>query len=177
MRSRVTVLGHPLHPMLVMFPVALLPLLVVLDAVAIYGGGSAGVWTAGFVAAAVGGVLTVVAIVPGIVDLAAIPDGTKAHRTAFRHFVVGMLILALYGAGAYLRWPMDAAPAQPFWVLGLDVIGTLAVTVQGWLGAELVYRHHIGVRGPGEGAEPTPLKDGPGLHVPPPERTKRGEPR
>lgn len=156
MRSRFRIAGHPAHPMLVMFPVALLPLLLVLDAVHWYTG-DAGVWTAGFWVAAVGLVTTVVAIVPGIVDMAAIPDGTRAHRTALFHAIVGTSILIVYAAGVWARWPAGSGPEEFALAAGIDVLGTLLVSVQGWLGGELVYRHHIGVRTEAEGGDPVAL--------------------
>lgn len=177
MRSRVTFLRHPLHPILVMFPVAMLPLLLILDLVILYVRDEPGLWTAGLLTAAIGGALTLAAMIPGIVDLAAIPDGTTAHRRAVQHLIVGIIILVLYAASVYFRWPMGSTPPVPTWVVGVDAVGTLAVVVQGWLGGELVYKHHIGVDGPEEGGEPTRLKEGPGLHIPPARETKRRHPR
>lgn len=156
MRSRVRVAGHPAHPMLVMFPITLLPLLLVLDAVHWYTGDQ-GVWTAGFWVALVGLVTTAVAIVPGVIDMAAIPDGTRAHRTAVFHTIVGTSILVVYGAGVWARWPVGSGPTEFVLAAAIDIVGTVLVTLQGWLGGELVYRHHIGVRTPTEGGEPVAL--------------------
>lgn len=173
MRSRVTFLRHPLHPILVMFPVAMLPLLLILDIVALYAGEPAGWWMAGFLIAAVGGLLGLLASVPGIVDLAAIPERTRAHRIGVQHLLVGILILVVFGATLFLRWPVGSVPANPLWILGVDALGTAAVGLQGWLGGELVYKHHVGVDAPVEGGEPTELKPGQGLHVPPPRPADR----
>jgi uncharacterized membrane protein len=156
MESRFRVAGHPAHPMLVMFPVALLPLLLVLDLVHRFVGAE-GAWEAGFWVAAVGLVTTVVAIVPGLVDMAAIPNESRAHRTAVFHTIVGFTILAVYAATTFVRWPAGSAPDQFGLALGIDVVGVLLVTIQGWLGGELVYKHHIGVRTPAEGGDPVAL--------------------
>lgn len=159
MRSRFRIAGHPAHPMLVMFPVALLPLLLVLDAVQWYTANDA-LWTATFWVAAFGLVTTLVAIVPGLVDLAAIPNESRAHRTALFHTVVGFTILATYVGAVWARWPVGTAPDRFGLALGIDIAGTLLVTIQGWLGGELVYRHHIGVRTPAEGGDPVALEGG-----------------
>lgn len=159
MRSRFRVAGHPAHPMLVMFPTALLPLMILFDALH-WWTGDAGLWTAGFWIAVAGAATTVVAIVPGLVDLAAIPDETRAHRTAVFHMIVGFTILAVYGAAIWARWPVGSGPGNFALASGIDVVGTLLVTLQGWLGGELVYKHHVGVRTVAEGGDPVALTGG-----------------
>ncbi|HET6404048.1 MAG TPA: DUF2231 domain-containing protein [Candidatus Thermoplasmatota archaeon] len=156
MESRFRIAGHPAHPMLVMFPTALLPLLILLDVLHLWTG-DAGAWTVGFWVALAGLVMTALAIVPGIVDMAAIPNETRAHRTALFHFVVGMTILATYAAAVWVRWPAGSAPDRFGLAFAVDIIGTLLVTAQGWLGAELVYRHHVGVKTVAEGGDPVAL--------------------
>ena len=157
MESKARVLRHPMHPILVMFPTALFPLLLFLDALGLWLGEDA-FWVAGFWIAVAGVVTTLAAMVPGTIDMAAIPDGTKAHRTGLIHAVVGTGILLLYGAAVWLRWPAGAVPENALLVTGLDALGVLAVTVQGFLGGELVYRHHVGVLTEAEGGDPVALK-------------------
>lgn len=158
MQSRVRVARHPTHPMLVMFPTAMFPLLVLLDVLAYYFRGDLTFWSVGFWVAIVGAVSTVAAMIPGIVDLAAIPDDTPAHRTAFWHFLNGCLILVLFLAAIAVRWPAGSGDARLLWATIVDVVGVIAITVQGWLGGELVYKHHIGVLSLQEGADPVLLK-------------------
>lgn len=154
MRSRLRVAKHPLHPMVVMFPTALLPLMVALDALQAYLGDEA-FWTVGFWVAVLGGLGTLAAIATGLPDLAGLPDGTRAHRKAAFHFVVGLTILGVYAAATWAR--MGSSADRFGLAFGIDVVGLLLVTVQGWLGGELVYKHHLGVDAPEEGAEPTPI--------------------
>lgn len=157
MQSRVRILGHPVHPMTVYFPIAFLPLLLFLD-VLYYLLGDLSFWVVGFWIAVAGLATTIVAILIGIVDLAAIPNESRAHRVAFYHFIVGVAVAALYGVAILVRWP-PGSDAQQFPLAALiDLLGTLVVTLQGYLGGELVVHHHIGVKAPEEGADPTPLK-------------------
>lgn len=172
MRSKVRILGHPAHPMLVMFPTAMLPLLIVLDALH-WWTGDAGTWTVGFWVVVVGLATTAVAIVPGIVDLAAIPNESRAHRTAIFHLIVGLTILATYAAALWARWPAGSGDARFTLAASIDVFGTLLVTAQGWLGGELVYKHHIGVRTPAEGGDPVALDTG---KTPPPAEKRSRRP-
>lgn len=159
MESRVRVARHPVHPMLVMFPTALLPLLLVFDALYLWMGDTL-FWTAGFWIAAAGLATTLLAIAAGIPDMAAIPDGTRAHRTGVFHAIVGTTILLSFAASLWVRWPAGSAPDGFALAGAIDVLGVLLVTAQGWLGAELVYRHHIGVKSPAEGGDPVVLETG-----------------
>lgn len=159
MRSKARLLRHPMHPMLIVFPTALFPLLVVLDALH-WGFGDDAFWTVGFWVAALGVLTTLAAMVPGTVDMMRIPDGTKAHRTGVWHATVGTLTLLAYAASVWGRWPAGSGPERFGLALGIDVLGVLLVTVQGWLGGELIYRHHVGVPTEREGAEPVVLDTG-----------------
>jgi len=158
MQSRVRLARHPTHPMLVMIPTAMFPLLVLLDILRYYFATDLAFWTIGFWVALVGIVGTVLAMIPGIVDLAAIPDESQAHRTALWHLLNGSLVLVLFLATFAVRWPAGGTDAHLLWATILDVLGLLAITVQGWLGGELVYKHHIGVLSQEEGADPVALK-------------------
>lgn len=144
--------------MLVVFPTALFPLLLLLDVLAYAYRDNLAFWTVGFWLAAAGIVTTLVAMVPGIVDLAAIPNEARAHRTAVFHLVTGSLVLVLYVVSLVVRWPAGSDAARLSWATVADVVGVLLIAAQGWLGGELVYKHHIGVLTEAEGADPVTLE-------------------
>lgn len=154
MESRIRVARHPLHPILVMFPTALLPILLFLDAL-LWWTGDAAFWTAGFWVAIAGLAMTFLAVAAGIPDMMAIPDEHRAHRTAVFHAIVGTTILIVFAASVWARW--NAGTDRALLAGIIDGVGVLLVSLQGWLGAELVYRHHIGVRNAAEGADPVTL--------------------
>jgi uncharacterized membrane protein len=154
MDSRLRVARHPLHPMLVMFPTALLPLLVFLDILA-WTTGEDAIWRASFWVAIAGLAMALLSVLTGIPDMAAIPDGHRAHRKAMFHAIIGTTILLVFVATTWARF--DAGMDRLGLVTGIDVLGALLVTAQGWLGAELVYRHHIGVKSAAEGGDPVAL--------------------
>jgi uncharacterized membrane protein len=155
MRSRLNMLGgHPVHVMVVPFAMAPFALLVVFDLLTfaeVAVDATITLVTAGFGFAA-----TLAAISTGLVDLAAIPDGSDAHATAAYHFVGGLVILALYGLVAGLVFFAGAVPGATS-VLATNVAGTVAVGGQAWLGGELVVKHRIGVLEDDEGADPVDL--------------------
>lgn len=154
MESRVRVARHPLHPMLIVFPSTLFPLLLLMDVLAWWLGNDA-FWSIGVWLAGAGVVTTLAAMVPGIVDMAAVPDESRAHRTVLWHFIVGTATLVAYAAGTWLRW--NAGTDRLLLATVVDVVGVLLVTAQGWLGGELVYKHHLGVKTVAEGADPVTL--------------------
>jgi uncharacterized membrane protein len=156
MRSRARALGHPLHSILVMFPTALLPTLLVMDILYAVLRETA-FWTVGFWVAAGGIIVTLLAMLPGAMDFLAVPRGTRARRTGMIHALTGVTVLVAFGASLWARWVTGAPPDSIGLVAGIDAIGVLLVGVQGWLGGELVYRHHIGVLAEREGGEPVPL--------------------
>jgi uncharacterized membrane protein len=157
MRSRLSLLGgHPVHVMIVPFAMAPFALLVVFDALAFLGTDVADV--VALAIASFGLAASLAAILTGLVDLAAIPDGSRAHTVAAVHFAGGIAIAVLYAASAGLVFWRGLSPGDTG-LLAVNLVGTLAVGGQGWLGGELVTRHRIGVLEDEEGADPTQLED------------------
>lgn len=157
MRSKLSVLGgHPVHVMIVHAAMGAFPLLLVLDVVARFQDAGA-LWTAGFYVSAFGFLVAGLAVLTGVVDLAAIPDGIRAHRIATIHFVVGLTILGLYGLAAYLRYPAGSPPSGLNLATVVSLLGNVGIAAQGWLGGELVVRHQLGVLNEEQGAEPVDL--------------------
>lgn len=155
MESRLSLFGgHPVHIMTVPFAMAPFALLLVFDGLVRFGTSLPAVVS--LATAAFGAAATLVAILTGLVDLAAIPDESTAHKTAAIHFVGGLVILALYGTATGLVAWAGASPGDGLLVL-VDAVGLSAVGIQGWLGGELVVRHRIGVLEDDEGAEPVDL--------------------
>src|SRR5689334_110547 len=93
MESRAKMLGHPIHPMLVVLPLGLFIGAVVFDAVALWRGSAAmaqvGFWN--IAGGIVGGVL---AAVFGLVDWLAIPSGTPAKRIGLLHAASNVAAIA-----------------------------------------------------------------------------------
>lgn len=156
MQSRARLAKHPLHPMLVTVPTALFPLLLLLDGLYVWRGDDA-FWTVGVWIAGAGVVTTLAAMIPGLVDLAGIPSETRAHRTAATHFAFGVATLGAYALATWSRWPAGSVAESATWPVAIDVAGVLLVAAQGWLGAALVYKHHLGVIDAREGGEPVAL--------------------
>jgi uncharacterized membrane protein len=86
MESRVKLAGHPVHQMLIVFPLGLLATAVVFDVIFLVTDDSLWTQAACFMIGA--GVITgLAAAVPGAVDWLAIPRGTRAKRIGLVHGV------------------------------------------------------------------------------------------
>ncbi|HEU5297126.1 MAG TPA: DUF2231 domain-containing protein [Burkholderiaceae bacterium] len=148
MESKARLFGHSVHQSLVAFPVGLLITAVVFDAIALLGGNAALVLIsyriigAGLIAAAIAAPF-------GLIDLLAVPRGTRAARIGVLHAVGNVIVLLAFIGSWVLRWQHDGLPTVL--ALLLSFAGAALLLVTGWLGGELVSRMGIGVL---DGAHP-----------------------
>jgi uncharacterized membrane protein len=142
MQSRAKLFGHPIHQMLVAFPLGLLGMAVVFDLIAL--GRGQGYWfEIAYWMIAAGIVSGLVAAPFGLVDWLAIPARTRAKRIGALHGLGNVAVLLLF-AGSW--WMRGAVPAQPGQLaLTLSFAGVVLAIVTGWLGGELVDRLAVGV--------------------------------
>jgi uncharacterized membrane protein len=142
MRARATSLGHPIHPMLIVFPLVLFPVAVIFDL--IYWFTKNPHWadiSYWIIAAGIIGAL--LAAVFGFIDWLKIPDGTRAKTVGLVHGITNVVVAGLFIISWLLRRPNPAAPDLLDILLG--VIAVLLALFSGWLGGELVYRLNMGV--------------------------------
>ncbi|HET8648499.1 MAG TPA: DUF2231 domain-containing protein [Gemmatimonadales bacterium] len=142
MESHVKVAGHPLHPMLIVFPLGLLGTAVIFDIIQLLGGSNAFSEVSWYMIAAgvIGGLLAAPA---GLVDWLAIPSGTRAKRIGVLHGLGNVVVLILFAVSWILR---SSAPETPSTLaLVLSFAGLALALVTGWLGGELVDRLGVGV--------------------------------
>lgn len=142
MESKAKLFGHPIHPMLIPFPLGLLGMALVFDLIALVDDRQALARAAD--AMIIAGILTgLLAAVFGAIDWLAIPRGTRAKRVGIAHGLGNVGIVALFAVAWLLRRDNPADPGGLAIVLeGLGVLGAL---VTGWLGGELVDRLGVGV--------------------------------
>ncbi|MDO8678421.1 MAG: Rieske 2Fe-2S domain-containing protein [Acidobacteriota bacterium] len=143
MKSRAVVMGHPLHPMLIPFPIAFLTGAVLFDA-----SGSLrdlpSWWTTGGHLGLAGIASALVAAVPGLIDyLYTVPPDSSAKDRATKHLLVMLTVVALFGVASWLRGGPSLRPDVT--VLGLEVIGLGLLGAGGYMGGTLVTRNLIGI--------------------------------
>jgi Predicted membrane protein len=143
MESKAKFLGHPIHQMLIVFPLGLLPVAVLADIVAMVTGNNFWYQMAFYMIAAgiVGGLA---AAVFGLIDFLAIPSGTRARRIGLLHGGGNVIVTGLFALSWYLRYlSPDYVPGNFAVTLSLLAIALALVTA--WLGGELVDRLGVGV--------------------------------
>ena len=142
MAGKINLLGHPIHPMVIVFPLGLLPAAVGCDI--IYLVRSAPQWAhiAYWLIAA--GVLSgLFAAIFGFADWLALDNNTRAKRVGLLHAIVMDTVIVLFGVSWWLRRSSPDAPTTL--AIGLGIAGVCFALVGGWLGGELVYRLSVGV--------------------------------
>ena len=143
MESKVKLLGHPIHPMLIVLPLGLLTAAVVFDIVYLVTDDpvftSIAFWNMGL--GILGGLL---AAIFGLVDWLNIPGGTRAKRIGLLHGGGNVVVVALFAVSWLLRLNGDGyAPGAMAYVFSFVGLALAAMTA--WLGGELVDRLGVGV--------------------------------
>jgi uncharacterized membrane protein len=135
---------HPIHPMLVPFPIALWIFSLVADVIFWFGG--APLWKDLAFYTMLGGVIgALAAAVPGYLDYRTISEPAVA-RIGLWHMIINLSTAVLFAVNVWLRTWMAADAVLP--VL-LSLVGVGLLSVSGWLGGEMVYVHGVAVEGRG----------------------------
>ena len=143
MRSRAAVRSHPIHPMLVAFPIGLFITSLIFDLLGAQRG-NASLWAAGWYCVIAGLCFSLAAAVPGVIDLlSVVPPNSSGRNRGYKHALLNLGMIAVFVAVAAHRG--DAATQPDGMSLTLSAIGVLLLLASGWLGATLVYRNQIGV--------------------------------
>ena len=140
--SRIALAGHPLHAMLVTFPIALVVATLGADILWWLVGdpffARIGLWTSGW-----GFALGVLSGVAGTAELLAGP-GIRRRPESWTHAVAAMMLLATIGANWGFRLLDPQAAILP-WGFILSLGGLAFVGLAGWQGGKLVFEHQVGV--------------------------------
>jgi uncharacterized membrane protein len=142
MESKARAFGHPIHPVLVVFPLGLFATSVVFDVIRLAGGGP-DFSRAAFYMIAAGIVGGLAAGVFGVVDWLQIPGRTRAKRIGWIHGLGNVIVTVLFVLSWTIRFadPGAFSPAA----LAVSIVAVALAAVTGWLGGELVDRLGVGV--------------------------------
>ncbi|MFE3837379.1 DUF2231 domain-containing protein [Pseudogemmobacter sonorensis] len=141
--SRVAIAGHPLHAMLVAFPIALCVCTLGADAMFWLTGDDfwprVAIW-----AAAISFLMGVLAGIAGTVELLAVP-GIRIRAASWTHFILAVMLLSILGANWGIRWG-DAAGAVLPWGILTSALAAGMTGITGWHGGKLVFDYGIGTQ-------------------------------
>jgi uncharacterized membrane protein len=140
--STVNIAGHPVHPMLVPFPITFLASALLTDIA--YWGTLNDFWArASFWLIVAGIVAGLLAGLTGAIDYLTI-QRAREHRAGKIHAAGNITAVILAAINLAIRWGDREAPI--LWTgLLLSLVVAAILTVTGWYGGELTFRHKIGV--------------------------------
>jgi uncharacterized membrane protein len=150
--------GHPMHVLLVHFPLGSWPLVFPLEVAGCFGWALA--WRLAFWINAFGVLTALPTAATGLIDLVGLKRGPAADRTANSHMLAMLSAAALFGGELCFHSPGAAIPMPRAFVnLGLTLLGSVVLFRGGWLGGELILRHGAGRRDEGpSGREETEIR-------------------
>ena len=145
MASKASIGGHPLHPILIPFPIALWSTSFATDVLYYFYRHESLPLISKFMLAA-GCLGALAAAVPGIIDWLSLRDPV-VKRIADWHARLNIIALIVFAISLYLRMRIGA-----HWVnyhlripVLLSLLGVILISISGWLGGELAYKHGVGV--------------------------------
>ena len=143
MESRVKLFGHPVHPMLIVFPMGLLTTSVIFDVLNLIFRRPLLAIVSFYmtVSGVVGGLF---AAIFGLMDWLALPRNSRAKRIGGWHGLGNFVIVVFSAVSAWLRGNnKNFAPNGQ--ALSLSFTSLTLALITSWIGGELVYRLGVGV--------------------------------
>ena len=141
-RSTASIGGHPIHPMLIPFPVAFFVATLVCD-LAFWRGGNGGWFAASQWLLGAGIVMALLAAVAGLIDVLG-ESRIRALREVWWHAGGNLLLVLIQAWSWYMRYSEGAAAVMPTGLI-LSAVAVLLMLFTGWMGWQMVYRDHVGV--------------------------------
>lgn len=147
MYSQLTIFGHPIHPMLIAYPIALYTTTLVAFIIAAARGDT--FWFKVAVVANSGGVIMAsAAALPGFIDWAVgIPGGTAAKGHGLRHMLLNVIALVLFIIDAVVhagQW--TSAHPDTGWGIILALLGVVCTVGAGFFGWTMIQTDHVGIQ-------------------------------
>lgn len=161
MASPASIGGHPVHPMIIPFPIALWVFSLVADLIYLWRGNP--VWRdyIAFYALLAGIIGAAVAAVPGLIDWLSIKNGDVV-KIANWHARLNVIALLVFAASFYLRTASGGSLISRRYTIpvALSLFGVLLITISGWLGGEMVFKYGVAVDTNGDSDRQTTNKAG-----------------
>jgi uncharacterized membrane protein len=143
MESKVKLFGHPVHPMLIVFPLGLFATAVIFDILFLSTANPALPAVSFYMIAAgvIGGLL---AAIFGFIDWLALPNNSRAKSIGGWHGIGNFVIVVMFAISWLLRSNnANFIPDSLALILSFAGVGLALITA--WIGGELVYRLGVAV--------------------------------
>lgn len=136
---------HPLHPLLVHFPIGLFAFSFLLDLGSLLAKPAPALVSGAYYTMLFGIIMAIFAAIPGVVDWTDIRDDRLAKKTATAHAWLNVTALVLYMMNAWIR-SHEMNASQTAWLPFLfSFVGIVLISISGYLGGTLIYDEGIGV--------------------------------
>jgi uncharacterized membrane protein len=143
-RGRLRIFGHPVHPVVTHFPMALLPVSLLGDLLGVWTEVSFW-WSFSFYSLSIGLIMSIPTLLSGLIDFLAIPQKGYAERVAMRHMTIMISAIMMYTGSFFIRLGVEIPSG--WWSISsvsLSLLGLIFLLVGGWFGGQLVYRYGVG---------------------------------
>lgn len=142
MKSKAHLKSHPIHPILVSFPIAFFIGTFIFDGLGLLNGNNDFILTGKYLNIA-GIISALMAAVPGIIDyFYTVPPKSSGRKRATKHGLINITVVLLFIIVLLNRQP-DKQPTLV--IMALEIIGVILLSIAGWLGGTLVHRNQIGI--------------------------------
>ena len=142
MKSKASIKGHPIHPMLIAFPIAFFTGTLIFDLLSVVLDNE-NLWQTAYYTEIAGVITSLLAAIPGIIDYAkVVPPKSSAKKRAAQHGILNTTHVIIFFIAWWLRRDETTSTVL---IISMEVVGVAIMSIAGWLGGTLVYRNQIGV--------------------------------
>jgi len=136
-------MNHPVHPLVVHFPIACWSLSTFGDLTGI-------MFTNSHTEAIgllmlIGCISAIAAMAAGLYEISKVKNIDPASNTVDHHMYAAVAAWCFYSLSLYLRWDDGFYTEPNIWAIVTSVVGFISLIITGWYGANLVYTHGVGI--------------------------------
>ena len=146
MKSKASIAGHPIHPMLVGVPIGLAVWTFIADIVYLATDKDPVWYDISYWSGFAFWVSALVAALPGFFDFFTVAIKSDAKNIAVAHMGLNLTVTGLFLVSTLLMRDDGAVNGSELTlVVILHALGVGLLGLSGWLGGEMVFRHHLGM--------------------------------
>jgi nitrite reductase/ring-hydroxylating ferredoxin subunit/uncharacterized membrane protein len=142
MKSKASINGHPIHVILIHFPIALFIAALAFDVLSVCTGNMNFSTTAFYIETA-GVVMGLAAAIPGLIDfIFSVPPNSSAKKRAAIHGILNVLTVFTFIVAIVVRQNDEVSQ---WLIIAIETLGVIMLSIAGYMGGTLVTRNQISV--------------------------------